>query len=213
LAEFSKDQNFIDAFVSGADFHTTTAAQIFGAKPEDITSEQRSFAKRLNFGVVYGIGSQRFSMMTGLTQTAAEDIMRRYFATYRGLDAWLRDAARRVVTDRTARTASGRMMRFRYDEGDRKAVSLAQRNGKNMPIQGTSADILKRALRLLHNEIRGTSARLVNIVHDEIIVEANEAEAESTALKLEKSMCAAGEEYITRVPVKVDVSIADEWTK
>ena len=213
LAEFSKDQNFIDAFVSGADFHTMTAAQIFGAKPEDITSEQRSFAKRLNFGVVYGIGSQRFAMMTGLTQTEAEDIMRRYFATYRGLDAWLRDAARRVITDRTARTASGRMMRFRYDEGDRKAVSMAQRNGKNMPIQGTSADILKRALRLLHDEIRGTSARLVNIVHDEIIVEANEAEAESTALKLEKAMCAAGEEYITRVPVKVDVSIADEWTK
>ncbi|MBA2621309.1 MAG: hypothetical protein H0U87_08920 [Acidobacteria bacterium] len=213
LAEFSKDQNFIDAFVSGADFHTTTAAQIFGAKPEDITSEQRSFAKRLNFGVVYGIGSQRFAMMTGLTQTEAEDIMRRYFATYRGLDAWLREAARRVLTDRTARTASGRMMRFRYDEGDRKAVSMAQRNGKNMPIQGTSADILKRALRLLHNEISGTSARLVNIVHDEIIVEASQAEAESTAQKLEKAMCAAGEEYITRVPVKVDVSIADEWTK
>jgi DNA polymerase-1 len=92
-------------------------------------------------------------MMTGLSQSDAEDIMRRYFATYRGLDAWLRDAARKVVTDRIARTASGRMMRFRYDEDDRKAISLAQRNGKNMPIQGTSADILKRALRLLHNEL------------------------------------------------------------
>jgi len=213
LAEFSNDQNFIDAFVSGEDFHTTAAAQVFNVKPEEVTSEQRSFAKRLNFGVVYGIGSQRFAMMTGLSQTDAENIMRRYFATYRGLDAWLRDAARKVVTDRIARTASGRMMRFRYDEDDRKAISLAQRNGKNMPIQGTSADILKRALRLLHNEISGTSARLVNIVHDEIIVEASEGEAESTAQKLEKAMCDAGEEYIKKVPVKVDVSIADEWTK
>ncbi len=96
-------------------------------------------------------------------------------------------------------------MRFRYDEDDRKAISLAQRNGKNMPIQGTSADILKRALRLLHNEIRGTSARLVNIVHDEILVEANANEAENTAKKLEKAMCDAGEEYIKKVPVKVDV--------
>jgi DNA polymerase-1 len=213
LAEFSKDQNFINAFLSGEDFHTTAAAQVFNIKPEDVTPDQRSFAKRLNFGVVYGIGSQRFAMMTGLKQTDAEDIMRRYFATYRGLDAWLRDAARKVVTDRTARTASGRMMRFRYDEDDRKALSLAQRNGKNMPIQGTSADILKRALHLLHQQMNGTSARLVNIVHDEVILEADAAEAESAADKLEKAMCAAGEEYIKAVPVKVDVKISDEWAK
>ena len=213
LAEFSKDQNFINAFVSGADFHTTAAAQVFNVKAEDVTPEQRSFAKRLNFGVVYGIGSQRFAMMTGLSQTVAEDIMRRYFATYRGLDAWLRDAARKVITDRTARTATGRLMRFRFDEDDRKAISLAQRNGKNMPIQGQSADILKRALHLLHKEISGTSARLVNIVHDEIIVEADAAEAEATAEKLEKAMCAAGEESIKSVPVKVDVKISDEWAK
>ena len=213
LAEFSGDENFIKAFHSGEDFHTTAAAQVFNVKPEDVTSEQRSFAKRLNFGVVYGIGSQRFALMTGLTQTESENIMRRYFATYRGLDAWLRDAARKVITNRVARTASGRMSRFRFDEEDRKAVSLAQRNGKNMPIQGTSADILKRALHLLHQEIRGTSAKLVNIVHDEIIVEADEREAERIAEKLNKAMCAAGEEYISKVPVKVDVTISDEWTK
>ncbi len=213
LAEFSKDQNFINAFISGADFHTTAAAQVFNVKPEDVTPDQRSFAKRLNFGVVYGIGSQRFALMTGLSQNTAEDIMRRYFATYRGLDAWLREAARKVITDRAARTATGRLMRFRFDEDDRKAISLAQRNGKNMPIQGQSADILKRALHLLHKEISGTSARLVNIVHDEIIVEADASEAQATAEKLEKAMCAAGEESIKSVPVKVDVTIADEWAK
>ncbi len=213
LAEFSKDENFINAFISGEDFHTTAAAQVFNVKPEDVTPDQRSFAKRLNFGVVYGIGSQRFALMTGLSQSNAEDIMRRYFATYRGLDSWLREAARKVVTDRQARTASGRLARFRFDEDDRKAISLAQRNGKNMPIQGSSADILKRALHLLHEKIAGTSARLVNIVHDEIIVEADANEAQSAADKLEKAMCAAGEEYITKVPVKVDVKIADEWAK
>ena len=213
LAEFSNDENFINAFISGKDFHTTAAAQVFGVKPENVTPEQRSFAKRLNFGVVYGIGSQRFSLMTGVSQTEAEKIMRRYFSTYRGLDGWLRDAARKVITDGAARTASGRMMRFRVDESDRKAVSLAQRNGKNMPIQGSSADILKRALHLLHKAINGTSAKLVNIVHDEIIVEADASEAEETARKLEKAMCDAGEEYISKVPVKVDVKISDEWSK
>lgn len=213
LAEFSRDENFIKAFISGEDFHTTTAAQVFNVQPEAVTGDQRSFAKRLNFGVVYGIGSQRFAMMTGLSQSNAEDIMRKYFSTYRGLDAWLRDAARKVTTDRSARTTSGRLARFRFEPEDRKAASLAQRNGKNMPIQGTSADILKRALHLLHQSISGTSAKLVNIVHDEIIVEADASEAQTTADKLEKAMCAAGEEYISKVPVKVDVHISDEWTK
>lgn len=213
LAEFSNDQNFIKAFQSGEDFHATAAAQVFNVAPEKVTSEQRSFAKRLNFGVVYGIGSQRFALMTGLKQTEAENIMRKYFATYRGLDAWLREAGQKVLEHRIARTASGRMMRFRFDENDRQQISSARRNGMNMPIQGTSADILKRALRLLHNELRGTSARLVNIVHDEIIVEADTGEAEQIAAKLDKAMCAAGEEYIKKVPVKVDVSISDEWSK
>ncbi|MEZ5428945.1 MAG: DNA polymerase [Pyrinomonadaceae bacterium] len=213
LAEFSGDENFIKAFISGEDFHTTTAAQVFNVKPEEVSPEQRSFAKRLNFGVVYGIGAQRFALMTGLTETEAENVMRRYFSTYRGLDAWLRDAARKTVVDRTARTASGRLMRFRFDENDRRAVSGAQRNGKNMPIQGTSADILKRSLRLLHDAIAGTSARLVNIVHDEIIVEVDEAEADETARKLERAMCDAGEEFIKKVPVKVDVKVSDEWSK
>lgn len=213
LAEFSGDKNFINAFISGEDFHTTTAAQIFNVKPEEVTADQRSFAKRLNFGVVYGIGASRFAMMTGLSQTEAETIMRRYFGTYRKLDQWLREAGQKVATQRIARTASGRMMRFRFEEGDRQAAALANRNGKNMPIQGTSADILKRALRLLHDEIAGTSARLVNIVHDEIILETDAAEAEITAQKLEKAMCAAGEEYVKKVTVKVDVQIADEWVK
>ncbi len=213
LADFSNDQNFIDAFVSGEDFHSTTAAQVFNVKPEDVTAEQRSFAKRLNFAVVYGIGASRFAMMTGLSQSDAENTLRKYFGTYSGLDSYLRDSGRQVVEKRLVRTASNRMLRLRFDETDRQQIASAQRYGKNMPIQGTSADILKRALRLLHEETRGTSAKLVNIVHDEIIVECDAAEGDQTAKKLERAMCSAGEEYVKRVPVKVDVKIADEWCK
>ena len=90
---------------------------------------------------------------------------------------------------------------------------MTQRNGKNAPIQGTSADILKRALRLLNDELRGTSARIVNIIHDEIVVEVDEAEAPGVAQTVERAMCAAGEEYLTTVPVKVETQIANEWTK
>ena len=213
LADFSNDQNFINAFVSGEDFHTTTASQVFGVKPEDVSPDQRSFAKRLNFGIVYGVGASRFGLMTGLSQSEAENTMRKYFGTFRALDAYLRDAGQSVIRNRTARTASGRMLRLRFDESDRQQVSGARRYGVNMPIQGTSADILKLALRLLHDSIRGTSAKLVNIVHDEIIVECDAAEAEATADRLEKAMCAAGEKYVKKVPVKVDAKIADEWAK
>jgi DNA polymerase-1 len=213
LAEFSRDENFINAFVSGEDFHSNAAAQVFNTEPANVTAEQRSFAKRLNFGVVYGIGASRFALMTGLSQSDAENTLRRYFSTYRGLDEWLREAGKKVVVERTARTASGRMMRFRFDESDRQQIASAQRNGKNMPIQGTSADILKRALRLLHDDIRGTSSSLVNIVHDEVILECDAAEADDAASKLENAMVSAGQEYIKRVPVKVDVRISDEWCK
>ncbi len=213
LAHITEDQGFIEAFNSGADLHRVTAAQVFKTSLDQVTKEQRDFAKRLNFGVVYGIGAQRFSMMTGISLADSEEILRRYFATYRALDAWLRAAAQRAVRERTARTMSGRLARFKFDPEDRQAASLVQRNGKNMPVQGLSADILKRALRLLHDKIKDTSARIVNIVHDEIVVEVDAGEAEAVAKTVEDAMCAAGEEFVTRVPVKVETEIADEWVK
>ncbi|HEV2905038.1 MAG TPA: DNA polymerase [Pyrinomonadaceae bacterium] len=213
LAEFSGDEAFTNAFKSGADLHRVTAAQVFGVAEDQVTKEQRDFAKRLNFGVVYGIGAQRFSMMTGLGVPEAEDVLRRYFATYRKLDAYLRESANRAVDEKQARTGSGRLVRFNYDPSDRQQISMTQRNGKNAPIQGTSADILKRALRLLSDELRDTSAQIVNIIHDEIVVEVNEGEAESVAAKVERAMISAGEEYLHSVPVKVEHQIACEWTK
>src|SRR5919205_3013874 len=213
LAEFSGDRGFIDAFNSGADLHRVTASQVFNASLDQVTKEQRDFAKRLNFGVVYGIGAQRFALMTGMSVSDAENILRRYFGTYRQLDAYLREAANRAVSERQARTASGRLVRFRYDENDRQQISMTQRNGKNTPIQGTSADILKRALKLLKDELIDTNAKVVNIIHDEIVVEADADEAQDVAEKVERVMCAAGQEYLETVPVKVETEIADEWVK
>src|ERR1043166_5316473 len=198
LAEFSGDRGFIE---------------VFNAELDQVTKEQRDFAKRLNFGVVYGIGAQRFALMTGLSVSDAENVLRRYFGTYRELDTYLRDAANRAVSERQARTASGRLVRFRYDENDRQQISMTQRNGKNTPIQGTSADILKRALRLLKDELAETNAQIVNIIHDEIVVETDADEAQDVAAKVERIMCAAGQEYLKTVPVKVETEIADEWVK
>lgn len=213
LAEFSGDREFINAFNSGADLHRVTAAQVFNVASDQVSKEQRDFAKRLNFGVVYGIGAQRFSIMTGVGVPEAENVLRKYFSTYRGLDTYLREAANRAVRDRQARTASGRLVRFRFDEQDRQQISMTQRNGKNTPIQGTSADILKRALRLLEEDLRGSSAKIVNIIHDEIVVEVDTGEAPGIAQRVERAMIAAGEEYLHKVPVKVETEIAEEWVK
>lgn len=213
LAEFSGDKNFISAFESGSDFHAMTAAQVFGVSADQVTEEQRSFAKRLNFGIVYGVGASRFGMMTGMSKSDAENTMRRYFATYRDLDAYLRNSAENVIKDREAKTASGRRMRLFFDETDREKTSAARRNGVNMPIQGTSADILKRALRKLHDGLAGTNAKLVNIVHDEIIIECDADEASEFAQKLTTAMTDAGRDFLTKVSVSADVRIADNWTK
>lgn len=213
LAEFSGDERFIDAFVSGQDFHAASASQVFGVSPDQVTDDMRSFAKRLNFGIVYGIGASRFGLMTGLSQNEAEDAMRKYFGTFRKLDSYLRNEGQRLLKDKSVRTASGRLLRLRFDENSREQIASARRYGINMPIQGTSADILKRSLRLLHDSIRDTSAKLVNIVHDEVIVECSAGEADQTAEKLENAMCSAGREYLQKVPVKTGVKIADEWSK
>ncbi len=214
LADYTGDKGFVDAFNSGADLHRVTAAQVFNVPLEAVTKEQRDFAKRLNFGVVYGIGAKRFAMLTGLSETEAEDLLRRYFSTYRELDKWLREAAQMAVRDRVApRTMAGRLARFNFDPNDKQAASAAQRNGKNSPIQGSSADILKRALRLLHDKLKDGTARIVNIVHDEIVVEADADEAETVAKTVEAAMCIAGEEFVKKVPVKVESQIADEWVK
>lgn len=214
LADFTNDRGFVDAFRSGADLHRVTAAQVFNVKLEEVSKEQRDFAKRLNFGVVYGIGARRFALLTGLKETEAEDLLKRYFATYRDLDMWLRDAAHKAVRERTApRTVAGRLFRFNFDPEDRQAASLAQRNGKNAPIQGSSADIIKRALRLLHDRLKATEARVVNVVHDEVVVECPEEGAEEFARIVAEAMCAAGEEYVKAVPVKVESAVTDEWVK
>lgn len=213
IADLSEDENFIKAFEDGQDFHTATAAQVFGIAAEEVTPEQRSFAKRLNFGVVYGIGAPRFAQMTGVTKLEAERTLQKYFSAYPQLDKWLRTTAEKGLKNGHVRTMSGRMARLRFTDGDRSSMGAAQRYAKNMPVQGTSADILKRALRLLHEALHGTSGRLVNIVHDEIIVECDENESEMIREKLVSSMTTAAHYYLKKVPVKVDSQIADEWSK
>jgi len=213
LAQLSQDPGLLHAFRSGADLHRMTASHVFNVPPDQVAKEQRDFAKRLNFGVVYGIGAQRLSNMTGTPLEEAEATLTKYFATYRQLDEHLRAAAQDAVNNRSCRTMSGRLVRYNFDPSDRQAVSSVRRQGRNAPIQGTGADIFKRSLRLVYDALRGTSAQIVNIIHDEIVVECGQDDAQAISEIVSAKMTEAATEYITDVPMLAEPAICKEWVK
>jgi DNA polymerase-1 len=213
LADWSQDTALVKALLSGEDLHRVTASQMFGIPLEEVSKDQRSAAKQLNYGIMYGLGAQGLGARIGCSLEEAEVLLRKYFEAYSGVAAFLRDAADRAVTDRESRTRSGRLIYFSFDANDRAQVAGMQRLGKNAPIQGSSADIIKRALTLFHDALKPIDALIVNCVHDEIVVEAAEAQASECAAILDREMVTAARDFIRSVPVTVDIAIADAWLK
>ena len=213
LADWSQDTALVKALMSGEDLHRVTASQMLGIALEEVSKEQRAAAKQLNYGIMYGLGAQGLGARIGCSLEDAEVLLRKYFDAYSGVASFLRDAADRAVTDRETRTRSGRLIYFSFDANDRAQVAGAQRLGKNAPIQGSSADITKRALALLYEALKPIDAKIVNCIHDEIVIEAAEEQAEEVAAILEREMIEAAREFIRSVPVTVDVAIADAWLK
>jgi DNA polymerase I len=213
LAEFSQDPSLLQAFRAGIDLHRMTASQMLGIPFDDITKEQRDAAKALNFGLIYGMGAQGLSNRINTSIEESERLIQKYFTTYGGVHSWLTNAGETAVRDRQCRTSSGRLWSFNFDSTDRSAVASYVRAGKNFPIQGTNADITKRALVLMHAPLRTLGARVVNCIHDEIVVEAAEETAETAAVTVESLMIQAAAETLKTVPVTVNTVIADCWTK
>lgn len=213
LADWSQDVALTKALISGEDLHCVTASQMFNIPLDEVTKEQRSAAKQLNYGLMYGLGAQGLAARIDCSNEEAEQLIKRYFVAYSGVAEWLREAANRAVHDRESRTRSGRLICFTFDANDRSQVAATQRFGKNSPIQGSSADIIKRALALLYEALKPFDAQVVNCIHDEIVVESAEAEAEACAKVLEQEMVKAAREFIRSVPVTVDAIISDAWLK
>ena len=213
LADWSQDTALVKALVSGEDLHRVTASQMFGAPLETISKEQRAAAKQLNYGIMYGLGAQGLAARIDASVEESEQLIKKYFAAYSGVADWLREAADRAVRDRENRTRSGRLITFSYDPTDRTQVAATQRLGKNAPIQGSSADITKRALCLLHEGLKGLDAKIVNCIHDEIVVEVASRQAEECAAIVEREMVRAARDFIRSVPVTVDTVIGDSWLK
>lgn len=211
LAELSNDEALLKAFRLREDLHRSTAAQMYGIPLTHVTPHLREKAKGLNYGLVYGMGAEGLATRLGITLEEAGALIDKYFAAYPGVDRWLHRAADLAIEEGRARTASGRLWVFHLDPLNREEHGQLRRVGKNAPIQGTGSDIFKRAMTITSNRLRGSDAFIVNSIHDEIVVECDQATAGETARIVNQSMIDAGNEFLFRVPIEVDVSVTESW--
>ena len=219
MAEVSEDPAFLKAFNEDLDLHSLTASQMFRVPLEKVNKDKRFQAKSINFGLMYGRGPVSLSSQIGLSVDESKKLLDVYFSSYKKVKNWLDNTGRRAVRFGEARTLGGRRRMFDLPERQHpdydRLVSAIERQGKNMPIQGTSADITKYALAFIYKEItdRKLDAYLIHTVHDEIVAEAREDIVEETAKLIEEQMIKAGERLLKKVPVKVDVHVSDCWEK
>ncbi len=219
MAEVSQDPAFLEAFNKDIDLHTLTASQMFRIPIEKVDKEKRFQAKSINFGLMYGRGPTSLGLQIGLSVEDSKKLLDVYFSTYKKVKRWLDDVGRDVVRYGYARTLDGRKRLFtlpeRTDPDYQKLIGSIERAGKNMPIQGTSADITKYALVYIAEKLRQNNldAYLIHTVHDEIVTEAREDIADDVAKMVEEQMIAAGQKLLKSVPVKVDVNISSVWEK
>ena len=213
LAHIANDETMIAAFRSGEDIHAVTASQVFGVPLAEVTPLQRSHAKAVNFGIVYGISAFSLAQDIGVFQSEAKAYMDSYFAKYHGVRAYMTRVVEQAKADGYVTTLFGR----RRDLPELKSSnfnlrSFGERVALNMPIQGTAADIIKAAMVRVDARMRAEKlqARLLLQVHDELIVECPAEEAETVKAILVDEM-----EHVVdyRVPLLVDAKIGASWAE
>jgi DNA polymerase I-like protein with 3'-5' exonuclease and polymerase domains len=212
LAEVSEDPAFVGAFQRGVDLHRLTAATMYNVSMDEVTKAQRTAAKRINFGLMYGRGARSLSAQLGTDEERGRQLIDEYFANYPNVQRFLQRTANRATRDRTLRTLAGRVRKFGNDPvaDDRGAM---RREAMNYPIQGAASDIAKIALAYIRRELNGTDARLINSIHDEFVVECAQDLASEVSEKTRQAMMRAGEKLLKKVPVEVEVEVSREWRK
>jgi len=203
-AEISNDTNMIQAYVDDKDFHTETAALINDIAPEQVTPEMRKAAKALNFGILFGMGAKSFVEKVKndygiqITKDQAKEYIKRFFDAYPDFKHWKKTVMKNYDM-RTLGTRGFFNVKKKYTQR------------LNFPIQGSEADILKTALCLLTERLKGTTGKIVACIHDEIILECAKEEGEQMKQILQNSMEEAGRVYLKRVPVVAEAEIRKSW--
>ncbi len=211
LAHISADRNMIDAFLSGIDIHTSTAATVFGVDEEAVTPEMRKRAKAVNFGILYGIGAFSLSDDLGVSLAQAKEFIDRYLASYPGIDAYLKNIIQEAYEKGYVTTLFGRRRYIPELAGSNKMQQkFGERVAMNSPIQGTAADVIKLAMVRAHKMLResGIDARLILQVHDELLIESHRDCAEKARAILKEAMEGA---VSYSVPLDVDIHIGNNW--
>ena len=213
LAHMSGDSAMIAAFNSGVDIHTVTASQVFGVPVEAVTADMRRTAKAVNFGIVYGISAFSLSEDIHVSVAQAKAYMEKYFDHYSGVRAYMDRVVEQGREDGWVSTLYGRRRWLpELKSSNFNMRAFGERVALNMPIQGTAADVIKLAMLRVDDALRreGLEAKLVLQVHDELIVECPEGEAELVKTLLKREMEAVADYAVTLV---ADANIGKTWAE
>jgi DNA polymerase-1 len=212
LAHMADDAGLRAAFQRGEDIHAATASAIYHVPIEQVTPAQRGFAKRINFGIAYGMSSFSLARGTGMTDAQAEQFMADYFRRFNGVSRWLNMTKRQMMRDHFVETLWGRRRAFEDMRGkDRKDIRRAERLAVNHPIQGTAAEIVKLAMIKLHTALKagGFRSLLTLQVHDELVLDAPDEEVDDMRALLQREMAHAVDFFT--VPLKAEVGAGPNW--
>lgn len=211
IAALSEEENMIKAFQDGVDIHASTAAKVFNVPIEEVTREQRSNAKTVNFGIIYGVSAFGLSNQTSLSRSEAKELIDTYYKTYPKLSNFIGDQVAFARENGYVSTVLGRR-RYLKDINSRNAVvrGAAERNAVNAPIQGSAADIIKLAMINIHNKLEEEQykTRMLLQVHDELVFDAHKDELEKVQKMIKTEMENA---YKLSVPLEVDLGIGQNW--
>ncbi|GHV76749.1 DNA polymerase I [Spirochaetia bacterium] len=211
LAHLSQDENLIAAFNTGKDVHARTAALIFGIDEKDVAADQRRIAKTINFGVMYGMSAFRLSNELGISRTEAASFIDAYFKTYAGIRSFIDELIRKTEETGYASTLLGRRRYIPAINSRNKTEKAgAERVAVNTPIQGSAADIVKTAMLKVDKRLTAeqSTAKLLLQVHDELILECPETDADTAATLVKEVMESA---VTLRIPLRVSVETGRRW--
>jgi DNA polymerase-1 len=211
MAHISGDEGLLGAFAAERDIHQATAAEVFELDPADVTADHRRSAKAINFGLMYGMSAFGLAKQLGTTRGEAQEYVDLYFERYPGVKAFMDETRTQAHDIGYVETVFGRRL-YLPEINDRNAQrrQYAERSAINAPMQGTAADIIKRAMIAVHDWIssKQVQARMIMQVHDELVFEVAKDESRAVRDEIITLMCAAAD---LRVPLKVDTGIGANW--
>lgn len=211
MAHLSGDKSLLTAFAQGEDIHRHTASEIFGVEPENVTGDQRRSAKAINFGLIYGMSAHGLSKQLGIERHQAAKYMETYFERYPGVRKYMDNTREQAKKDGYVETIFGRRLylpEINSSNGLRR--QYAERTAINAPMQGSAADIIKRAMISIHDWLleADTGIRMIMQVHDELVFEVPEDQLDLAKTEIEQFMIQAAD---LEVPLEVGIGVGDNW--